>query len=1464
MTPMQPPGRPLDDPTAVRSAIFDSALSAVQGIQPLSNQSHTLRIENPQYVGPDRFSTADHKRAILQGGTLSRKLRGDLVLMDNATGAPVARKTATLANIPYYTDDGTFVYRGSDWTLANQLRLRPGIFTREKDNEDLEAHVNVMPGQGVAHRIFLDPKSGIFRARINQAQLPLVPMLRALGATDQQIKAAWGPELAAANFAKTGGADTQKLYQRLVSGGTESDPRKMAEAIKEALEKTQLDPKVSRRTLKKDFGNINADVLLATTRKLLAIRNRGDKDYLAKLGLDPDEADDRDHLAYMRLMGPEDMIAERVRAGAKGLNQVLWRAARNKNLDGVTAGLFDKSVMAAILSSGLGQPSESVNPTQIFEQMLRVSRMGYGGIPSGDSVGESSRAVQPSHLNYIDPVVTPESGSIGVDTRFAAHVRKGPNGEIYAPFIDKTGQQVWKEPDDVFDSVIGFSQRPRDIIMGADGVPHVPVMHKGKQSLAPLNSVDMWLPGMESGFTPSANLVAGKGGARGNRASMGSRMTTQALSLKGGEAPLVRTVDAQGRVLDNVYGTRAGAMRARAPGRVLAVRPDAVDVMYVDGSKDSIPLAQYKPNNRKSYFHQEPTVQPGQMFNQNDMLARSNYVDAQGNIALGKNFRVAYAPMDGKNFEDAIIFSRSAADRMESEHMYQTPVEYGDAKPSKSKYLGSFGNRFNSQQLEGLDDNGVAKPGTVLEYGDPIVLNMRQRTARHGDVSKARARAWSDTTEIWEHHSPGIVRDVSETKGGVNVSVQTTMKMQETDKVAGRYGNKGIVSVVPDDEMPVGEDGKPMEVLLNPLGVISRGNPAQVAEAVLGKIAAATGQPYDLKDFDEIEDLIGFAQQEAGRFGIKDTETLTDPRTGRKIPNVMTGMSYLMKLHHVAEAKESGRAFGSYTADGAPAKGGPEGSKTWGMLALNAMLSAGATNVAADASLVRGQHNPDYWAAIMSGRTPPDPPVPFVFKKLVNQLQAAGINPVREGTRTHLMALTNRDINTLAENRAITSADTVDWNDDGLTPVKGGLFDEKVFGGATDGARWGKIMLHEPVLNPVMEEPARRLLGLTEKQLRDVIGGRSPLGGETGPLALKHALERVNVDHEVQQAKLAIAGGRKTTRDAAVRKLGYLLGIQKTGVHPGEWMWDAVPVLPPTFRPISKMQDNGTPIVSDANYLYRDVFELNQNLGDLRDQLDDVSEERLALYDSVKAVTGLGDPVSPKLQEQQVRGVLKQLLGHSPKYSLIQRKLLGSTTDLVGRATIRPNADLDMDQIGIPEESAWKVYKPWIVRHLAKRGMSPGRAASAVMERTETAQNALQDVMKERPIIADRAPTLHRFGVMAFWPKLVRGHSIELSPVTTKGFGADFDGDAMQFHVPSTDAAVRDAVKKQLPSANLLAPSDFKAHLMPSQEFLAGLYAATTTRNDSRPVVFETAEDAIKAFRRGELDVGQPIEIIKD
>jgi len=229
-----------------------------------------------------------------------------------------------------------------------------------------------------------------------------------------------------------------------------------------------------------------------------------------------------------------------------------------------------------------------------------------------------------------------------------------------------------------------------------------------------------------------------------------------------------------------------------------------------------------------------------------------------------------------------------------------------------------------------------------------------------------------------------------------------------------------------------------------------------------------------------------------------------------------------------------------------------------------------------------------------------------------------------------------------------------------------------------------------------------------------------------------------------------------------------------------------------------------------------------------------------------------------------VRGVLKQLLGHSPKYSLIQRKLLGSTTDLVGRATIRPNADLDMDQIGIPEESAWKVYKPWIVRHLAKRGMSPGRAASAVMERTETAQNALQDVMKERPIIADRAPTLHRFGVMAFWPKLVRGHSIELSPVTTKGFGADFDGDAMQFHVPSTDAAVRDAVKKQLPSANLLAPSDFKAHLMPSQEFLAGLYAATTTRNDSRPVVFETAEDAIKAFRRGELDVGQPIEIIKD
>jgi DNA-directed RNA polymerase beta' subunit len=654
-----------------------------------------------------------------------------------------------------------------------------------------------------------------------------------------------------------------------------------------------------------------------------------------------------------------------------------------------------------------------------------------------------------------------------------------------------------------------------------------------------------------------------------------------------------------------------------------------------------------------------------------------------------------------------------------------------------------------------------------------------------------------------------------------------------------------------------------MEILVSPLGLISRVNPAQVIEAALGKIAAKTGKPFKIKDFDNENDLIEFATRELAKHGMSDKEDMTDPETGRKIRGILTGSRFFMKLHHTAESKGQGRATGGYTAEGTPAKGGSEGAKRVGMLDLGALLSHGAGKVIRDAKMVRGQANPEYWAQFMAGYDPPLPKVPHVYEKFVNQLRASGVNTVRTGTKTHIMALTDKDIDNLAGDREVQNTETVDWKGN-LKPIKGGLFDETLTGGH-NGNRWAKITLHEPMPNPVMEEPIRRTLGLTEKQFRSVLAGQEKIGDHTGPRAIHEALSKINVPKAIEQAREDIKSGRKTVRDAAVRKLSFLKGADTTGVHPKDWMLTKMAVLPPAFRPVSTMGSKKMPLIDDANYLYKELIDANSTLKESATVFGEAGDERLGVYDTMKAVTGLGDPTHPKNVERNVRGYLSKIFGDSPKFGTMQRKLLSSTVDLVGRAVISPNPDLDMDEVALPEDKAWEIYKPLVVRGLVRRGMPRMNALQAVDDKNKAAFDELHTQMNSKPIIINRAPVLHRYGVMAFYPRLTKNKVMEVSPVITKGFGADFDGDAMQYHVPSTDEAAKEAIEKMLPSKNLFSAANFKAHYVPNKDYQTGVYAASSRINKkSKPRVYRNKKDAISAYRRGEIDVDTPVHIVED
>lgn len=2128
-TQAQPPGyRRFGDAAATRKLIYDNVLNAARSFEPLTNQRHTLALSDIRYEGPEDFSIADQKAAILNRGTLGRALRGTWTLSDNATGETLATRKSRLGSVPYITPRGTFIMGGNEYTMANQMRLRPGAFARIKENGELETHVNFLPGKGRTHRIFLDPKTGIFKMNIGQANIPLITVLRSMGVSDKRIRDAWGNDLAAVNMTKEDPRSINKLYDRLAKGPKVDDEQSRRAAIADALRGMELDPETTERTLGKSYTHLSEDAMLDITRKLLRV-NAGEE-----------TPDDRDALEFQTFVGPEDVFAERLAKSKGMLRQLLWKATARGNLNNMPPGVFDDTFKAALMNSGLGMPLEEINPAEVFDQASRITRMGEGGIPSMDAVPDEARAVQPSQFGFVDFLRTPEcydrltevmtqrgwvywpdvrendklacliagrleyhyperlirqhyaglmygvdtgrvaylvtpnhrlwvspmfkgaqyrietadechgrfrrvcsggfgeytgdnarehfslprverrsnneavvdyvplsawaelvgwwlgegnyvysetgptykikitqsrtanpancgriesvlqelpfswsysdhsftlatkqlaayfrqfggsheryipdylleaplharqrlydallrgegrcnrhgertqfcttseqladdfvrlafglgfatrkvyepdarpqsnhggawvvhvhkhnehqllpngcrgndyytvdfddevfcatvpggllyvrrgdtvghwsgnSGKVGVDLRLARGAHKGTDGRIYTQVARPDGSLTWVSPQDLSKATLAFpGEMQRNKAM-------VAALRNGEVEMVPRNQVHYSLPNMEDSFSPLGNMVPMKSMVKGQRAVMAARMMTQALPLANPEAPFVQSgvPDRDDWSFEDEYSDKMGALRADKPGRVVDVNPNGITVQYQDGTKQTHDLYQNFPFNRKTFIHQTPNVQPGQVVQPGDLLARSNFTDANGVTALGANARVAYIPFRGMNFEDANVISQSMAERLSSEHMYQHQQEFSDEhKIGKKSFVSLFPATYDRKMLDNFDENGVIQPGTEVRKGDPLILSARSRPQTQSQVHRGRKPSYLNDSLTWEHNKPGIVTDVNFTPKGASVIVKSLAPMQVGDKLSGRYGDKGVISaIIPDEEMPKDAQGRPYEVLLNPLGIISRcyddqtefltdrgwvfghdvrdedqfvcyqvwtqglyvlpqlsrfhaasyqgkmlkfqnklmdfcvtpnhrmwaacsypgapwqevtaeriagrkgwkvpvagepvlgvdtdfvlphidyhvkdtqtnreeviinagdwaeflgwyvaegnvddkvhisqshtanpencqrirelldrmpfawnysekntqfhitskrlceyikslelglcdrkyvptwifsqsyatrqrfldsylagdgnkdqtardhtywgactmsqrlaedlqrlfiyqgksanvsqqgsgiwrvgihaqrhrilekqnwqeidydgmiycptvptgyvvtrrngkilfagnTNPAQIVETALGKIAEKTGKPYKLKDFQDIDDAVEYALEELRKHGMTDLESVVDPETDRRIPDILTGNRWFMKLHHTAEGKAQGRGLGAYTAEGTPAKGGETGSKRIGMLELNALMSHGATEVIRDASLIRGQASPEYWSQFMSGFKPPTPKIPWVYEKFVNQLNASGIHPVRQGGQVHIMALRDSDIDEMAGDREIRNAETVDWRE-GLKPKKGGLFDESLTGGH-NGKRWSFIRLHEPMPNPVMEEPIRRILGLTKNKMESIIAGEDSLGRGTGSRAILNALDAIDLNKEIEQAREDIKSGKRTARDAAVRKLGYLKSAQRLGIHPREWMWTKVPVLPPAARPVSVMGPKKLPMVADPNFLYKELFDANQSLKDMSADLgDDVGEERLATYKALRGVVGLGDPIHPRNQERKVKGILKHVFGNSPKVGVVQRRLLGSAVDLVGRSVITPNPDLDMDHVGIPESKAWEIYKPFIVRTLVRGGTSRLEATRAVEARSPAAREALNDEMGKRPVLINRAPTLHRYGIMAAWPKLVKGDTLQISPLVVGGFGADFDGDAMNYHVPSTEEAAQEAAEKMLPSRNLFSAANFRVHYKPSQEYVGGLYEASARMdNKNSPLVFDTPADAVRAYKQGRINVDRRVIIM--
>ena len=1448
-SPAQPELRDLNDPVTLRRQVYDRVLHAASNLPPLTNQRHTLALSDVHYADDGEFDLAAQKQAILERRSLGRKLSGTWLLSDNATGQVLDKRRQILARVPFVTDRGTFIHNGNDWSLVSQLRLRPGVFTRQNEAGDFEAHANIMPGTGLPHRYFLDPEKGTFHVRLGQAKLPLLPLMKALGATPQQLKEAWGGDLVAANAHLDDPQAIRKYYQRLVRNGQAGDSDSMRQALSEQFSRMALDPEISRRTLGHPYDRMDLPAMLAVTKKLLAV-SRGEAD-----------VDDRDDLANQTIHGAEDTLAERLTKDAGGLRrQLLWKASFRGNLRAMPSGALHRQLEGGLLSSGLGNVPEESNPLEILDKQTRVTRMGVGAIGSLDAVPDEARALQPSHMGLIDPTRTPESSKAGIDLNIAGVARKGSDNRLYTPLLNaRTGRHDYISAQDLANKAIAFPES----LKSTD--KRVPAMYKGGIRYLPREQIDFVLPNFEDAFSPLANLIPFKSGVKGQRVSMGSRMLTQSLPLVNPESPWVQNAmpDNPAKSYFEHYSSLAGALHAKQGGRIEAVAPGAITFRGDDGHTTKLQLYDAFPYNRKTEFYQTPLVKPGQRVEAGELLARSNFTDKKGVLAVGLNARVGYLPFEGGTFEDAIAVSESMAKRLTSEHLQQRGLDWTDKLQSgKAKFIGLFPSHFDRKAIDQLDSDGVIKVGSTVMEGQPIALAVEAREITQNRIHRRQESPFMDRSDIWDHSQPGTVMNVTKHANGVTVLVRSTSPMKVADKISGLFGDKGVISrIIPDDLMPHDAQGRPLEILVDPLGVISRTNPAQVVEAALGKIAASTGKTYKVQDFKDTKDLVEFARDELRKHNMQDLEDVTDPATGRKIPGVLVGNRYFLKLHHMSEDKLQARSTGGYTASEKPARAGEHKAKQLSLLETNALLSHGAYDVLRDATSIRGSRNEDYWLAFLKGDTPPPPKVPLAYKKFLAQLEGAGVHVQADGPRLRVMALTDKDVDRLAGNREVRTADTLDPGKK-LAPISGGLFDPKIFG-EQQSQRWGKVTLEEALPNPVMEEPIRRLLGLTEKQFTEVLSGQRAIKDITGPKAIAAALDRIDLPKALAQARAEMAGSRKGVRDDAIRKLAYLRSAQELGLHPRDWMLSQVPVLPPIFRPVSVMADTGLPLVSDANYMYRELIEANKNLREMRKRVSDTGEEQLALYQSFKAVTGLDDPVHPQLVEKGVRGLLKEVFGKSPKYGAIQRQLLSTPVDLVGRGVVSPDQRLDMDHVGLPEDMAWNLYKPFIARRLRRNGLPIAEALTRIEDRKPEARQELLAEMSHRPVIVSRSPVWHRFGILAFYPKLVAGNSIRVSPLVTTGFNMDFDGDQANLHLPVAEAARLQTISRMLPSANLFSAADFRSPMpSPTQAYTGGLYAATTQQSKRKANVYATKQDAIKAYHRGDINVDDAVEIL--
>ena len=776
----------------------------------------------------------------------------------------------------------------------------------------------------------------------------------------------------------------------------ESNPTDWAEAIAERID--DLIPK-----------HIIADDIMASIN------------YLNCVAMGIGTSDDIDHLGNRRLRCVGELLQNQFRIGFSRLDRVIRERMTVQDLDAVTPqSLINIRPVTAVIkeffgSSPLSQFMDQNNPLAELTHKRRLSALGPGGL-SRERASLDVRDIHYTHYGRMCPIETPEGPNIGLINYLASFAKINEYGFVEAPYrkVDKKTGKVTDQVDymsaDVEDEFyIGQANEPLDE-EGRLANARITCRHRNEIIEVDRHVIDYIDVSPRMMISVATSFIPFLQNDDANRALMGANMQRQAVPLLTTEAPIVATGIEHAAAVDSEV-----CVKAEGEGTVKAVSADEITVIYDDGEVKNYRLTKFARNNAGTCINQRPIVQVGDRVS-NEMIIADGPSCANGEIALGKNVLIGFVTWEGYNYEDAILLNERLVreDVFTSIHIEEHETEARDTKLGPEEITRDIPN-VGEDTLKDLDENGIIRVGAEVHSGDYLVgkvtpkgeteLTPEERLLRA--IFGEKAREVRDTSLKVPHGESGIVVDVKvftkensdELAPGVTKSVRVYIaqkrKISVGDKMAGRHGNKGVVSrVLPEEDMPFLPDGTPLDVVLNPLGVPSRMNIGQVLEVHLGYAAKALGWKVatpvfdgaDEKDIRETLKLAGL--REDGK------SILYDGRTGEPFDNPVTvGYPYYLKLHHLVDDKIHARSTGPYALVTQQPLGGKAqfGGQRFGEMEVWALEAYGAAYTLQEILTVKSDDvtgRVKTYEAIVKGSNIPTPGVPESFKVLVKELQA--------------------------------------------------------------------------------------------------------------------------------------------------------------------------------------------------------------------------------------------------------------------------------------------------------------------------------------------------------------------------------------------------------------------------------------------------------------------------------------------